>query len=90
MKPGNILNLTSTKVYYPFFKGKDERIKDLNTEASFLLSYLIVTDIVVIPPREFLNSSNIKTNMEGIQKNKLLFSNFMNGSIVTSSTNSSI
>lgn len=90
MKPGNILALNKIKIYFPFFMGKDRRVCSLLTEGDWLVSYLLLCDTVVLPPRAFLFKDIMQDNFEIISRSKLLKHLFETGQIVTASTKPSI
>lgn len=90
MKPGSILKLDRIKVYFPFFKGKDGNVQSLHTQGEWIASYLLLCDVVVIPPRAFFHEEHLSSNFEVLLRNRLLKHLFNAGHIVTASTQPSI
>lgn len=90
MKPDNILHLDKIKVYFPFFKGKNGKVHSLRTEGEWIVSYLILCDTVVIPPRAFFLKQNLEENCQISSNKRLLKHLFETGQIITTSTKSSI
>jgi len=90
MKPGSILELKGIKLYFPFFRGKDQVSRSLGSEARWLVSYLLLCDTVVIPPREFLRPENVKANFKTIEQFGLIKDLFLNGDIIITSPRSQI
>ena len=72
MRLGDIRKVTDIKVYYPFFKTKHGSVGDMRTEYGRLLSYLVLCDVIVIPPREFIGGDNGKLNIESLSRGGLI------------------
>ncbi|EFK06291.1 conserved hypothetical protein [delta proteobacterium NaphS2] len=86
----NIVELDKIKIYYPFFKSIRGHNSTLMAEKEWIIGYLLLCDVVVISPREFLLSANIKPNIKEVLKNNLLIDLFNTNRIITSSTDESI
>ena len=70
--------------------GKDGRVCSLLTEGDWLVSYLLLCDTVVLPPRAFLFKDIMQDNFVIINRSSLLKYLFETGQIVTASTQPSI
>ena len=90
MKPGSILDLKKVKIYYPFFKGKNGEMNSLKVESEWLVAYLLLCDVVMLPPREFLLRKIIKDNLKIANQQKLIRYLFQTGRVITASTKESI
>lgn len=83
---GNILNLDKIKVSYPFLKDNRGNEKSLADELQYLVGYLLIADIVVVPPREFLGGTYGNRNINFVNKTKLLTHLINTGKIITTSS----
>jgi hypothetical protein len=86
----DILKLDNIKVYFPFFCGKDGKPYSLLTQGEWVAAYLLVCDLLVFPPREFLFKANIDDNLHALTKSRLLTHLLASGQFVTASTQSTI
>lgn len=87
---GDILNLNKIKVYYPFLNDNDGNKRSLSTELSFLIGYLLISDVIVVPPRSFFGGPFGINNVELCNKSKVLIHLINSGKIITTSSSTEI
>lgn len=87
---GNILNLDKIKVYYPFLRDNRGIERSLLDELQYLVEYLLIVDVVVIPPRGLIGGSFGSRNIETATSSKLLSYLLDTGRIVTTSSSLSV
>ena len=86
----SILNLDKIKIYYPFFRDNRGLESSLLDELNYLVGYLLVVDVIVVPPRELIGGSYGAKNIETIKSSKLLSHLIRTGRIVTSSSSTMV
>ncbi len=90
MRPGSIVSLDRIKLYYPYFRGKDGKRSSLLMEAEWLIAYLLLCDVLVIPPREFILQPKLPENLNMVIRNSMLQHLFQTGQIVTASPRTTV
>lgn len=85
---GNILNVDKVKLYYPFLRDNRGVERSLFDEISYLVGYLLIVDVIVVPPRGLIGGSFGARNIEAAISSKLLSHLINTGRIVTTSSSS--
>ena len=83
----SITDISGLKVYYPFLIDRKSTIR---RQYSDIIAYLLLADKVIIPPDHLFSENVVRSNAEFIKSNNLIFELFINGHIITTSTNSKI
>lgn len=82
-----ISDIKSIKLYYPFLRDRQTSLKEQHRD---ILSYLLLTDNLILPPDHIFNENVARKNADFIEKNDTLKQFFKRGLIITTSTDSDI
>lgn len=87
---GNILNVDKVKIYYPFLRDNRGMERSLLDEIQYLVGYLLIVDVIVIPPRELIGGTFGAKNIATASSSRLLNHLMSTGRIVTTSSSSDV
>jgi len=82
-----ISQIKAIKLYYPFLRDRNISIRE---QYKNILSYLLLTDVLILPPDHIFNEGVIYKNADFIKKNELIRESFKNGLIISTATDLSI
>ena len=83
-----ISSLSGTKLYYPFLRSVNGVSSPMRPHIDSILAYLLLVDVVVLPPRDVLAQDFLNTNQKAIKKDPKLLDALINGSVVFTASHS--
>jgi hypothetical protein len=82
-----ITDINDIKIYYPFLM---DRISVVRYHQRDILSFLLLSDKVILSPDHIFNKNVVKNNASFLKENDLFFQLFKHGQIITTSTDNKI
>lgn len=82
-----ISDITNIKLYYPFLRDRQTSMKEQHRD---ILSYLLLTDKLILPPDHLFNENVARKNAHFIESNDLIKQCFKHGLIISTATNNSV
>jgi hypothetical protein len=82
-----ITDIQDIKIYYPFLMDKRTPMRLHQRD---IISYLLLTDKVILPPDHIFNKNVVRSNTDFLKANDLFSQLFINGQIITTSTDHDI
>ncbi len=82
MSNRDIRRLQSIRLYYPFFRSRNQLVGVLEKQIEELMAYALLADVVILPPADIMKSRFWKHNFKTLRTNAHVTALLQNGIVV--------